>query len=279
LLLVVSNTLVLIGIAILLGSLTVVRKITQRLPGGRVRKSWYAMAGLIVLFVIGYLIYILVFWNQQATLLDLIVPGIFFFGACFVWLSCLLALQTALDVMRITDLEHETFTDPLTGVYNRRFMAQRLAEEVSKAHRYQFELALLLLDLDYFKRVNDEHGHQIGDQLLIDLSALVDGQLRDSDILARYGGEEFLVIAPNTGPEDAKLLAERLRRCVEAQNFLINTQDLPELELRITVSIGVSSFGGATASGEILIRNADKNLYQAKHEGRNRVAAGEPVSG
>jgi diguanylate cyclase (GGDEF)-like protein len=273
LLLIVSISLVLVGIVILIGSLVVVRKLTRQLPAGRSRKSWYAMAGLIALFVIGYLGYLFIFWDQHLVLADLIVPGIFFFGACFVWFSTFIALQTTLDVMRISDLEHETFTDPLTGIYNRRFMEQRLTEELSKARRYNFQLSILLLDLDYFKRVNDEHGHQAGDQLLIEFSAMVNAQLRDSDILARYGGEEFLIIAPNTGPAEAALLAERLRARIEAQGFLKDYEGIQQPELNITVSIGLASFGGDIDNEEILVGTADRNLYQAKNDGRNRIAA------
>lgn len=272
-LLIVSISLVLVGIVILIGSLVVVRKLTRQLPAGRSRKSWYAMAGLIALFVIGYLGYLFIFWDQHLVLADLIVPGIFFFGACFVWFSTFIALQTTLDVMRISDLEHETFTDPLTGIYNRRFMEQRLTEELSKARRYNFQLSILLLDLDYFKRVNDEHGHQAGDQLLIEISAMVNAQLRDSDILARYGGEEFLIIAPNTGPAEAALLAERLRARIEAQGFLKDYEGIRQAELNITVSIGLASFGDDIDNEEILIGTADRNLYQAKNDGRNRIAA------
>lgn len=272
-LLIVSISLVLVGIVILIGSLVVVRKLTRQLPAGRSRKSWYAMAGLIALFVIGYLGYLFIFWDQHLVLADLIVPGIFFFGACFVWFSTFIALQTTLDVMRISDLEHETFTDPLTGIYNRRFMEQRLTEELSKARRYNFQLSILLLDLDYFKRVNDEHGHQAGDQLLIEFSAMVNAQLRDSDILARYGGEEFLIIAPNTGPAEAALLAERLRARIEAQGFLKDYEGIRQAELNITVSIGLASFGDDIDNEEILIGTADRNLYQAKNDGRNRIAA------
>ena len=272
----VSNSLVLIGIAILIGSLAVVKKITRQLPAGRSCKSWCVMAGLIIFFVAGYIGYISIFWNLHASMLDLIVPGIFFFGACFVWFSTFIALQTTLDVMRVNDLEQETFTDPLTGVYNRRFMEKRLAEEISKARRYNFELSVLLLDLDYFKRVNDEYGHQAGDQILIEFSALIIGQLRDSDILSRYGGEEFVIIAPNTGPAKAALLAERLRARIEAQEFLKDHEGIQttELHISVTVSIGLASFGDGNDNEETLIGNADRNLYQAKGEGRNRVVAG-----
>ncbi len=273
-LLIVSNSLVLVGIIILLGSLVAVRKLTRQLPAGRSRKNWFAMAGLIALFVVGYLGYLAIFWNQHIAMADLIVPGIFFSGACFVWFSTFIALQTTLDVMRISDLEHETFTDPLTGIYNRRFMEQRLAEEISKARRYSFQLSVLLFDLDHFKQVNDERGHQAGDQALIEISALVNEQLRDSDILSRYGGEEFLIIMPNTGPAEAPLLAERLRARIEAHDFLRNHEGIQQPELRLTVSIGLASFSDSSDNEEILIGNADRNLYQAKNEGRNRVAAG-----
>jgi len=275
-LLLFSNSLVLVGTIILIGSLVTVRKITRRLPLGSSRNSWNAMAALISLFVVGYLGYMIVFWNKHASLLDLLVPGVFFFGACFVWLSSVLALQTAMDVMRITALEHETLTDPLTGVYNRRFMEQRLREEVSKARRYHFKLAVLLLDLDHFKRVNDELGHQAGDQVLIEIGNLVNRELRDSDILARYGGEEFLVIAPNTEPSASISLAERLRKRIESHTFLTDFNKDPKLEIQITVSIGAANFGDSSNDEESLIQVADKNLYRAKHGGRNQVVAGAP---
>lgn len=275
-LLLFANSLVLVGTVILMGSLVTVRKITRRLPLGSSRTSWNAMTALISLFVAGYLAYMFVFWNEHTSLLDLIVPGIFFLGACFVWLSSELALQTAMDVMRITALEHETHTDPLTGVYNRRFMEQRLREEVSKARRYDFELALLMLDLDHFKRVNDELGHQAGDQVLIEISNLFDCELRDSDILARYGGEEFLIIATNTASTAAAALAERLRICIEAHTFLTDFSEAAQQGIRITVSIGVASFADSSNDEESLIKLADRNLYRAKHGGRNQVVAGVP---
>ena len=271
---VVSNSLVLIGCIILLASLAVVRRITRQLPEGRSCKSWCAMSALIVLFVAGYLGYIAIFWGQHAAIVDLIVPGIFFFGACFVWFSTYIALQTTLDVMRISDLEHETLTDPLTGVYNRRFMEQRLAEEISKARRYCFQLSILLFDLDHFKQVNDEHGHQAGDRMLVEICELVKAQLRDSDLLSRYGGEEFLVIAPNTSPSEAALLAERLRTRVELKVFLKDHEALSGSGLRTTISIGMASFDDDNATAETLIGEADRSLYQAKDAGRNRAIGG-----
>jgi diguanylate cyclase (GGDEF)-like protein len=270
----ISNGLVLSGVLILLGSLVTVRQIIQRLPLGRSQTSWYAMAGMIILFVLGYLGYVGIFWERQLQMLDLVVPGVFFFGACFVWISSILSLQTAMDVMRITMLEQETFTDPLTGLFNRRYMDQRLREEIAKARRYGLDLAVMMLDLDHFKQVNDKHGHQAGDQLLIDLGAIVTRELRDSDILARYGGEEFFVIAPSTAPADAVSLAERIRECIEAHEFKLDPNGTNKPGKPVTVSIGVSNFGGSINSGEELIRLADKNLYQAKNAGRNKIIGG-----
>jgi diguanylate cyclase (GGDEF)-like protein len=272
----IANCLVLVGILILLGSLVTVRRIILRLPEGRSRKSWFAMAGLIALFVAGYLGYMQIFWAQQVATIDLVVPAVFFFGACFVWLSTFLALQTAMDIMRISRLEKESFTDPLTGAYNRRYMEQCLQEEIAKARRYQFDLSLLLLDIDHFKRVNDQHGHQAGDQVLVELSALVAYELRDSDILARYGGEEFLAIVPNTGLADAGKLAERLRRRIEDHDFSTGAKAQPAPGISLTVSIGVASYGGSITSEESLIQAADSNLYRAKEQGRNKVVADNP---
>lgn len=269
----VANVLVLTGVLILGASLLTVRKITRRLPLGRSRSSWYAMAGLVVLFICGYLGYTAMFWSSQTSLLDLLVPGVFFFGGCFVWLSSYLALQTALDVRRITVLEHETLTDPLTGMYNRRFMQQRLKEEVSKAQRYGFSLAVLLLDLDRFKHINDEYGHPAGDRLLVEIAGLLGHELRDSDILARYGGEEFLIIAPNTHQADALLFAERLRSRIESRNFLPDLKNTQGLDIRMTVSIGVASFGAGADDEESLVAVADRNLYRAKNGGRNLVVS------
>lgn len=234
------------------------------------------MGSFIVLFVLGYLGYLTAFWDQHTEAIDLIVPGVFFFGACFVWLSTLLSLQTAIDITRISKLEKESFTDPLTGVYNRRYMEQCLQEEITKAHRYKFDLSLLLLDLDDFKLINDRYGHQGGDQMLADVSALVIHELRESDILARYGGEEFLVVAPSTAHVDAKSLAERIRKRIETHNFSLCTNVPEPVAIKLTVSIGVSSYGGSITSRESLIQTADNNLYKAKEQGRNKVVADRP---
>jgi len=150
-----AKSLVFAGALILIWALVIVRRLITQLPQGPLRRRWHAMLVMVVLFLVGYLGYIAAFWDRHAHLLDLIVPAVFFFGGCFVWLTALLSLQTALDVMRISQLEQENNTDPLTGVYNRRYMDLRLGKEVAAAQRYARPLSILLLDIDHFKQVND----------------------------------------------------------------------------------------------------------------------------
>jgi diguanylate cyclase (GGDEF)-like protein len=271
-----AKGLVVAGALILICALIPVRQLIGGLPVGKLRNRWYTMTALIVLFILGYLGYIGAFWNRHSELLDLIVPFVFFFGACFVWLTAILSLQTALDVMRISLLERETFTDPLTGVFNRRYLDRRLNEEVATARRYGLPLSVLLLDLDNFKQINDEQGHQIGDQVLIAAGGIVSSELRASDILARYGGEEFLVIAPHTALLKAAEQAERLRNRVENHDFRLQNESGKVVKLRLTISIGVASFGDGLDNVDRLVYAADENLYRAKREGRNRVVAAIP---
>ena len=269
-----ANGLVLAGVPLLGWALVLIRRLIGRLPAGPVRKRWYVMTGLIVLFLVGYAGYIVAFWNDHSSALDLIVPGVFFFGACFVWLSAGLSLQTAVDLVRMGRLEQEAITDPLTGIFNRRHLDRRLNQEVASARRWSQPLSILLLDIDHFKEVNDKHGHQAGDHVLAALGEVIVAELRESDVVARYGGEEFLVIAPHTPLIGATDIAERVRRSVESHDFGLPAEPGAIRGRVVTVSIGVASIDGTVDKTEKLVRAADDNLYRAKHEGRNRVSAG-----
>ena len=272
-----AQALVFGGALILVWALVPIRGLIGQLPSGAVRNRWYVMTALIVLFLLGYVGYAAAFWNSHSILVDLIVPGVFFFGACFVWLTGNLSLQTAMDVMRVGLLERETLTDPLTGVFNRRYLDRCLSQEVASARRYGLPFSALLLDIDHFKQINDGHGHQVGDEVLASLGKIIAGELRDPDVVARYGGEEFLVMAVNTPLSGAIDLAERLRKRIESHGF--NLPGVPDAEGRIcaTVSIGVASLGDAIDSAEKLVHAADRNLYRAKYGGRNQVIAGAPA--
>lgn len=266
--------LVFAGELILIGALVPVRRLIGRLPSGPVRSCWYFMAALIALFILGYLGYAAAFWESHSTLVDLIVPLVFFSGACFVLLVATLSLRTAMDVLRISLLERDAVTDPLTSIFNRRYMDRRLTEEIASARRYGLPLAVLLLDIDHFKRINDRYGHQAGDQILITLAKIVAGELREADVLTRYGGEEFLVIAPHTPLLGATDLAERVRMCIETHDFNLLNESGSVRGVKVTVSIGVASIGDGREDRETLVHTADENLLRAKQEGRNRVIAG-----
>ncbi len=154
-------------------------------------------------------------------------------------------------------------TDGLTGLYNHRYLHERLIQEIERAERYERPLSVVMADLDHFKSFNDAHGHPRGDKVLIAVAETLRQVSRASDIVARYGGEEFTLILPETQADEARVLAERARQCVAALD-LSGPVDL-------TLSLGVSSHcPGSTA--ESLVAAADAALYEAKHKGRNRVA-------
>ncbi len=154
--------------------------------------------------------------------------------------------------------------DGLTGIFNRRYFEMKVLEKMSEASRYGGHMALLMMDIDHFKSINDEFGHLLGDEVLKQVSGLFSHNLRKVDLLCRYGGEEFAVIAPATTGENAAVFAEKLRRLVEQFQF-------PGVPRPVTISIGVSEFPGAGKSRDGLVRAADSALYQAKQQGRNKV--------
>jgi diguanylate cyclase (GGDEF)-like protein len=268
---VVADGLVIAGVLILISALIPVRQLITQLPLGQVRRRWYTLTGLICLFIVGYISYAAAFWGQNTTWHDLIVPTVFFFGAGFVWLTANLSLQTATDVRRVTILERESISDPLIGIYNRRYLDRRLEEECSRAGRYALPLSVLLIDIDYFKLINDNYGHQEGDHVLAYLGKLILEAVRESDIAARYGGDEILIIAPNTTTSLAGTLAERLRQHVESHKLVLTTASDKPREIHITVSIGVAGLGPSGTGCEKLIQDVDEALYRAKQEGRNRI--------
>ena len=169
----------------------------------------------------------------------------------------------------VMQLEHANRTDGLTGVYNRRYWQQQLGYEIQRAERYQHPLSLLLFDLDKFKDLNDQYGHQGGDFVLIELSRLIGSLLRDTDLFGRYGGEEFGIILPDTGMTGALQVANRICDTVAQHKMLYNQQTL-----KATISIGVVSY--FDQSVDELIQRADTALYCAKRQGRNRAVAYQP---
>jgi diguanylate cyclase (GGDEF)-like protein len=185
-----------------------------------------------------------------------------------------IAAQVSLALGRIkfiATLQTLSVTDALTGIANRRHWDWRLAEEIARAQRYRYPVAVLMVDIDHFKRVNDTHGHQVGDEVLRQVAERLRSTLRRTDFLARYGGEEFGIIAPQTALEAAKVLAERLRRAIAREPIQVNN----ELSIPLTISVGVAVFPDHAQNESDLVAAADAALYRAKQDGRNCVRVAE----
>jgi two-component system cell cycle response regulator len=184
------------------------------------------------------------------------------------------ALARALAYERISE---STYRDGLTGLYNNRYLRERLVDEIARARRYSRPLGLLFIDVDGFKGVNDSHGHLAGDNILVAVSNIIRfdieaqqkaGSNRASDVPVRYGGDEFVLLLPETNREGARIKAERVRESVEACRQDDDGSDLPTTT---TVSIGVAEYPADADSSAALIDAADKALYKAKRAGRNCV--------
>ena len=172
-------------------------------------------------------------------------------------------------------LEEQNKRDPLTGLYNRRHLDEVLAEEFEQAQRHQWPLSVVFADLDHFKHVNDQHGHQAGDKVLFAAAQLLVSQTRGGDVIARYGGEEFVVVLPGSGINAARVVCKRL---VDA--FARTRHDVGNgKSVTVTVSLGVAAHGEAVEFRTVseLVRAADRALYAAKLAGRSRMAEYEPV--
>ena len=177
-------------------------------------------------------------------------------------------LAKSFDAMR-ERLGEQIGTDPLTGCLNRRALETRLRAELRQAKRRANTLAILAIDLDHFKEINDTHGHPFGDLVLTDLAAIMRMTARDTDAVARLGGDEFIVVLPDTGWEGALIFAERMRRRVDEHTFAS-----AKASMRLTISVGVALARGTDAiSPAMLLQEADQSLYKAKSAGRNRVFA------
>jgi len=157
--------------------------------------------------------------------------------------------------------------DPLTKAFNKKQLLDRLNSELAFARRHQTPLALVMIDIDHFKRVNDTWGHLAGDHVLSTLAATVQATLRAEDIFARYGGEEFAIVCRSTTASDTAIVAERIRATVQGTTFAYEGRTIP-----VTVSLGVAGYPAIAASAsDDLVRAADEALYEAKRSGRNRV--------
>ncbi len=261
------------GIGILVIAMIPIRAIIQQLPTGTTRNRWKILSGFIGIFFIGYILYTILMFHSgiPTTPTELVVPFIFFFGAIFIYLVCSLSLKTTEDLRRIYILEQETITDPLTGMFNRRYLDRRIAEEFQRAMRFVQTFSIFLLDIDHFKIVNDLYGHQVGDAVLQKLGHLLMASVREVDVVIRYGGEEILVILPNTSKENAVELAERLRQQIETTVMVAAVPRQPAINITVSIGVAEYQFSDGWDNGQKVVERADKALYRAKEKGRNQV--------
>jgi diguanylate cyclase (GGDEF)-like protein len=176
-----------------------------------------------------------------------------------------------LDEVFQRQMYESALRDGLTKVFNKKYFTDYLEKEFAFAARHKGPLALIFLDIDHFKKINDTHGHAAGDQVLVALARCIESQLRSTDVVVRYGGEEFTVLLPDTPVAGGFVSAERLRAAIAA---MTEREGLPP-GLRITASIGVAAITSGD-DGAQLIPRADAALYQAKRGGRNRVVTAPP---
>ncbi|MEE9412412.1 MAG: DUF484 family protein [Methylococcales bacterium] len=180
------------------------------------------------------------------------------------------------NAMSMELLKRTSFVDPLTRINNRRYLDQRIREEVERSMRSGDSLSCLFLDIDFFKRVNDNYGHQCGDMIIQSIAQIMSQQLRTADILARYGGEEFVAVVTGATSQMAIDVASRIRKSVERQQF----DSGENIKIEVTVSIGVATFQPKEFSGSretialTLLEKADQALFEAKRAGRNQVQFG-----
>lgn len=168
---------------------------------------------------------------------------------------------------KLTKTSDLILKDELTGLYNYRFFSRALNHEISRSERFSKNFAILFIDVDHFKKVNDQYGHVAGSSVLRQIAAVVQDSIREVDVATRYGGDEFVVIALETLEEGAKVLAERIRQKVAAHHFKVRTDKL----VGLSVSIGVATYPQTAASKDDLLKLADKTMYDSKKAGRNCV--------
>lgn len=207
------------------------------------------------------------FAETEEQLLRLI--GVAFLVMLLVFVLTILTLRPIIRVLiRAQELGQEVRLDGMTGLYNHAYLKKLVEREVKRAQRYGNPFSLLMFDLDHFKRVNDEYGHPVGDQVLLSIAAMLGQMARASDLAARYGGEEFMLIMPETDADGAAMMAQRLLGTVNASPIPTTAGAIP-----VTVSIGVVTCptDGSVPAWEQLIQGVDEALYQSKRGGRNCV--------
>jgi len=159
-----------------------------------------------------------------------------------------------------------TIVDSLTQTFNRRYFMERFQEEISRCQRFKLKLTFVMADIDHFKEINDQYGHLVGDAILKEVTGILKENIREIDFMGRFGGEELSIVFTETDTEPARYACERIRKAIESKSFRVYDENL-----KVTLSLGLSTFPAHAKEADTIIEKADKALYQAKERGRNRV--------
>lgn len=227
----------------------------------------YAVYGIPYLM---FIVFIIIFQSDANLITTHVIYGTVIFGgimfASTTFYNNFLNDLKAKDLLLETNKQLEILStiDPLTNLYNRRHLERQVKYEASINKRYQHEASLLLIDIDHFKLINDNYGHQIGDLVLVEIAKILNASVRESDTVARFGGEEFMILASHTDLEGAMVLAHRLNKSIE--KYLFTHHDVT---VNVTVSIGVTRLDHENF--DVSYKLVDEALYDAKESGRNRV--------
>lgn len=263
--------LVLTGALIHLISLFFVKKIVSSIPVKV--KEWKFLGLCILVFFFGYLVFAVTLWTGHDFISgDVITSFIFFLGACFVLLVTYIGRDSIRAMQELVELQKDVVTDPLMGIYNRRFIDRQIEHEFNLSCRHSIPFSIALLDVDHFKSINDTYGHHTGDLVLKRIAEILSNSLRKSDFVGRFGGEEILIILPGTNREGALNLAEKLREKIASKPIINTGEHCFGQDLYCTVSIGVATFDCKRHKHfKDLINDADVAMYEAKCSGRNKV--------
>jgi diguanylate cyclase (GGDEF)-like protein len=254
------------GICIAIASLFPLFKITEIAHANRLTWAWRALTGLILCCVLAATTGVVINLRGPARVPDIAGTIPRFLGPCFVFAVAWLSFKTAKELQRFAGLKEIAFKDHLTGIANRRALHDRLSDELQQVGTVDSSLYVILLDIDHFKKINDQYGHGLGDVVLKRVAELLRDNVDAGDLAGRFGGEEFLVIMSRTSQSVALTAANRLRNLISESRTLLDIGS----DILVTVSCGITALR-ADDSVATLLRRADLALYASKREGRNRV--------
>lgn len=263
------------SIVLLGAALLILLRLLPEIPLGPTLNRWRANGLLLGLCLLGALALMFALADARSGAWNLLEPALLALLACLIFLLFRGAAGLVGQMRRVASIDRAAVTDALTGLRPRAYLDRRMQEEMSRTQRHGQAVSLILLDVDEFADINRDHGHQVGDLVLSEISQILAVGLRTSDVLVRYAGEEMAVLATDTAPAGAVLVAERLRRDVEvgARKALREAQGARR---PITVSAGVAGVDAGAKGRYDLFTAAERALDQAKAQGKNRVVLGSP---